>query len=330
MAINDCNKQQSDCNSFAKAQEYNLCEVKKPSDYALVAKRLEPTGKLWDCLSPLKMALHTAFGSLLSGFESAMCKLQKESLACGSIELINEFEAEYGLPSGCAKSYPTDLAGRQAQVCTARKSIGISTISQLEDLLQTATACTNLKITESTIHSTVGGWTGGAGNPLMVSGGVCVTGITEPLIPTNLPYCPIIYHSTVGGWTGGVGQSLTIQDETKINIIECLMSKHLPASINYSLCNGYNLPEQPQPKVYQPIFYNHGDVTDINNIKLFSKVRLIAFNDPLPADFDYLTDINDNIITIYKLTQSIDLSYYPFNFNIPIEINNTIVGYAQE
>lgn len=326
MAIN-CTPKVNNCESLGKIENYELCNIKLSTDYAQVAKRLEPMGVLWDCLSPVKMALHQAFGSLLSDFERAMCKLQKESLACGSDELLAEFEADYGLPSACAKSYPTDLAGRQAMVCASKKSIGISTIDQLQDLLQTATSCTNLKITDSTIHSTVGGWTGGVGQPLHVSGGVCVTGIIEPLIPTGDPYCPIIYHSTVGGWTGGVGQPLTSQDDTKFNAIECLMNKHIPASIDWNFCGDYNLPPQPTPLVHQPVFYTVGTATDINNNHLFTEVLPINV---LPAGFDYLTDINNNIISVYKILQSVDFTYYPYNFNIPIEVNNQIIGYVQE
>ncbi len=326
MAIK-CTPKINNCQNFAQPESYEFCNIKSPSEYAQVAKRIEPMGVFWDCLSPLKMALHKAFGSLLSDFERAMCKLQKESLACGSTELINEFEADYGLPSGCSKSYPTDLAGRQDMVCAAKKSIGISTIDQIQDLLQTATNCPNLKITDSTIHSTYGGWTGGYGQPLQVSGGVCITGIIEPLIPTSIPYCPIIYHSTYGGHTGGYGQPLTTQDDTKFNAIKCLTDKHIPASINWEFCGDYNLPPQPAPVVHQPVFYSTGSAIDINYNHVFTKVLPINI---LPAGFDYLTDLNGNIISVYKILQSLDFTYYPNNFNIPLEVNNQIIGYLQE
>ena len=242
--------------------------------FAEAALGLEPRGSAWCKLfTTTRAALHRAFGKLLSDFEQRLCALFAESLACESIELLAEWEREYGLPGKCAVgAYPTDTAGRQAQVCAARRASGIVTLAQLQELLRAALQCEYLTLTNVAQHSTVGGWSGGIGQSLQYAGGVCVSGITvdlnvpfihngvggwgtlgqglsgvygpatgQPLTiddPSYVPApaCPMVYHSTVGGWTGGIGQSLQYGDPVKYGLLVCLMQKHLPAHVAWDVC----------------------------------------------------------------------------------------------
>jgi hypothetical protein len=144
-------------------------------------------------------------------------------------------------------------------VCAAKQSIGISTLDQLQALLKTALSCEYLTlqsfITHSgvggggicvggigpadlptTIHNMVGGWgdLGGLSSPNGSSVGQPLTIIDPSFV--NTPACPIIYHSTVGGWTGGVGQPLQYADPIKFGLLVCLMNKHLPAHISWTIC----------------------------------------------------------------------------------------------
>jgi hypothetical protein len=240
--------------------------------YAEAALMLEPRGDVWcRLLGTIKAALYRAFGKLLADLDARICDLVRESTGCEAVELLGEFEEMYGLPSACMTNYPTDLAGRQAMVCAARQSIGISTLDQLQALLQTALNCPHLRLENFVTHSTAGGWTGGMGQPLMVQGGICVRGIGPAPVPPILhnvmggwggyggaavPYgsavgqpltivdpayvapqsCPVVYHSTMGGWTGGMGQPLTAADPVAWNLLSCLMAKHLPATTAWAVC----------------------------------------------------------------------------------------------
>ena len=220
-------------------------------EFAEAALALEPRGAIWCRLyDTTRAALYRAFGRLLSDFEQRMCVLFQESLACASVELLPEWEAEYGLPGTCAPgSYPTSLSGRQAQVCAARQSVGISTRLQLQELLRTALECSFLTVEDFYIHNTVGTY---VGLPLTVYGGVCVRGLG----PT--PPAPYV-HNTVGGWgiTPGpgagiygsaVGQPLALVDPNyvppaqcpttpaQLELLTCLMQKHLPAHVTWMLC----------------------------------------------------------------------------------------------
>jgi hypothetical protein len=222
-----------------------------PEEFAESALALEPRGEIWQrAFTTTRAALHRAFGRLLSDFEQRMCVLFNESLACGAVELLPEWEAEYGLPGDCGVgSYPTNIAGRQAQVCAARQSTGISTRLQLQALLRTALECPVLTVEDFYVHATVGS---GMGQPLTRYGGVCVRGLG----PT--PPEPFI-HNTVGGWgpnvgpsAGGygssVGQPLTLIDPlyvppaecpttpAQFALLSCLMKKHLPAHVTWMLC----------------------------------------------------------------------------------------------
>jgi hypothetical protein len=242
-----------------------------PEDFAAVALALEPRGAAW-CkdFGTIKAALYRGFGKLLSDFEQRMCALFKESLACESVELLGEWEFEYGLPGECAVgSYPTDLAGRQAMVCAARRAQGISTMKELEDILKIALDCPHLTLEDFYEHNWVNTH---VGMPLTVYAGICVRGIgpvapvpyvhnvvggwgTHPAISTGVygsatgqpltlvdpnytapEQCPIVYHSTVGGWTGGVGIPLTTADPVKWALLVCLMQKHLPAQAVWRVC----------------------------------------------------------------------------------------------
>lgn len=213
---------------------------------------LEPRGAIWcKTFSTVKAALYRAFGKLLSDVEQRMCDLFRESLACGSVELLPDWEREYGLPGNCAfESYPIDIAGRQAQVCAARQASAIITLPQLQALLRLALQCDYL-VLEATltgvcvrnigpaavqgfIHNTVGGWgaigTDGFGSAV----GQPLTLLDPTFVVT--PQCPIVFHSTVGGWTGGVGIPLTLGDRQKYPLLVCLMQKHLPAHIAWRVC----------------------------------------------------------------------------------------------
>lgn len=225
-----------------------------PEDFAECALKLEPRGFFW-CkdFGTIKSALYRAFGKLLSDFEQKVCVLFNESLACNSVELLDEWEQEYGLPPKCAIAfYPTDLAGRQAMVCAARNASNRITTQQLEDLLQLALNCEFLKIENTTspvgicisgiasisppdyIHNVVGGW------GLMAGGFGSSAG--QPLTILDPDYvhpqtCAIIYHATTGGWTGGVGQPLMFGDPARWNLLLCLMSKYCPAHVYWTVCD---------------------------------------------------------------------------------------------
>jgi hypothetical protein len=223
-----------------------------PEQFAEAALGLEPRGGVW-CkgFGTIKAALYRAFGRLLSDFEQRLCDLFRESLACESVELLDAWELEYGLPGNCApESYPTDLAGRQAQVCAARQARGIVTLAQLQAVLRTALQCEFLTLDVSTdgvcvrgigpapvpgvIHNTVGGWGligvdgygSGMGQPLSLN---------DPEFEA-VAQCPIVFHSTVGGWTGGMGVGLTLGDRQKWPLLVCLMQKHFPAHIAWRVC----------------------------------------------------------------------------------------------
>lgn len=236
-------------------------------DFATVALALEPRGAAW-CkqFTTTKAALYRAFGRLLSDFEQRLCALFTESLACNSVELLSEWEFEYGLPGDCAVgTYPVDLAGRQGMVCAARRATGISTLPQLQEVLRIALNCPYLTLENFYEHSPEAGH---MGMPLTIYGGVCVRGIGptpdipyihntmggwgvvsgsygssmgQPLTLLDLSYnapnqCPIVYHSTMGGWTGGMGISLTTAEPIKWGLLVCLMNKHLPAHVIWRVC----------------------------------------------------------------------------------------------
>ena len=242
--------------------------------YAEAALGLEPRGGAWCKLfATTKAALYRAFGQLLSDFEKSMCSFFVEAMACKSVQLLSEWEVEYGLPGECITSYPTDLEGRQAQVCAARNAVGIRTLAELELLLQNALQCQWLKLQMvvvgnlpvpippiapaplpqpiiglcvlnlgpappvPTLHNVMGGWGQYVGPSADGSG----ASVGQPLIifdPNFVPpeNCAIIYHSTMGGWTGGMGIPLTTVDPIKWALLTCLMRKHLPAHILWFAC----------------------------------------------------------------------------------------------
>lgn len=238
-----------------------------PEDYATAALALEPRGAAWcKVFTTTKAALYRAFGKLLSDFEQHLCALFTESLACESVELLSEWEFEYGLPGECAVgSYPIDLAGRQGMVCAARRAQGISTLLQLQEVLQIALQCPHLRLENFYEHNHVGNHTG---MPLMIYAGICVRGIGpapevphihntmggwgvvsgeygssmgQPLTLLDPNYiapeqCPIVYHSTMGGWTGGMGNPLMTAEPVKWGLLVCLMNKHLPAHTIWRVC----------------------------------------------------------------------------------------------
>ncbi|HYW57668.1 MAG TPA: hypothetical protein VE934_11950 [Polaromonas sp.] len=223
-----------------------------PEQFAEAALGLEPRGALWcKTFVTVKAALYRAFGKLLSEFEQRLCDLFKESLACESVELLSEWEVEYGLPGNCApESYPTDLAGRQAQVCAARQASAIITLPQLQALLRRALPCEFLTLqatltgvcvsgigpapVQGFVHNTVGGW-GVIGTDGFGSGVGQPLTLADPDFAAPLQ-CPIVFHSTVGGWTGGVGIPLTLGDRQKYPLLVCLLQKHLPAHIAWRIC----------------------------------------------------------------------------------------------
>jgi hypothetical protein len=223
-----------------------------PEQFAEAAFGLEPRGAIWcKTFTTIKAALYRAFGKLLSDFEQRLCDLFTESLACNSVELLAEWEREYGLPGNCSpESYPTDTPGRQAQVCAARQASGIVTLGQLQALLRQSLQCDFLALSADAsgvcvrgigpaplpgfIHNTVGGW-----GPIGTDGFGSAVG--QPLTLQDPAFvapaqCPIVYHSSVGGWTGGVGIPLTLGDRQKWPLLVCLMQKHLPAHIVWRVC----------------------------------------------------------------------------------------------
>lgn len=208
--------------------------------FAQAALALEPRGVVWCRLvDTTKAALYRAFGGLLADFEQRLCDLFEESLACNSVELLAEWELEYGLPGDCAAgAYPQDLASRQALVCAARRGTGVRTLADLQALLRAAIGCDLIVVENAVGHSWMGGW---VSLPLTVQIGVCVRGIStlhadSASAIAGAPYCPILWHSTMGGWTGGVGRQLTQADTVKWNLLICLMKKHLPAHVPWYTC----------------------------------------------------------------------------------------------
>lgn len=186
---------------------------------------LEPRGPAWCTqFGTVKAALHRAFGLLLSTLEQRLCVLLLEAMACKSVELLPDWERDYGLPDLCqAAIYPTSLAARQALVCAARRGEGVQTLAQLQTLLRTVLDCPDLTLDLTQTHA----WAGGtAGTPLQVSGGVHV------VVPEGRP-CPAWFHSTAGGWTGGAGQPLT-QGDAQWQLMACLLRKYLPAHIAWT------------------------------------------------------------------------------------------------
>ncbi len=254
------------CEDQPVAADAPLCGH-TPEQFAEVALALEPRGAAWCKLyTTTKAALYRAFGRLLADFEQRLCDLFTEALACESVELLAEWEQEYGLPGECAAgAYPTDLPGRRAQVCAARRNTGISTREQLQALLRIALDCPLLTLEHIFVHS----WMNSTmGQPLTVYGGICVRGIGPADLQTTIhnviggwgvisdgagssvgqpltlndpdfvqpPMCPVIYHSTMGGWTGGVGEPLMVADPVKWGLLVCLLKKHLPAHVAWSVC----------------------------------------------------------------------------------------------
>jgi len=186
-------------------------------DFAEAAFRLEPRGIAW-CKkkTTIKAAIYRAFGVLLSDFEQRICDLFNESLACGSVELLEDWEREYGLPSPClAAYYPTDVPSRQALVCAARRGSSALSLSDLETLIRDTIDCPELTLTVTTSPN-----------------GVCISGITN----TDTSTCSIVQHATVGGWTGGVGKPLQYGAPPKWNLLVCLLDRYLPSHIYWYVC----------------------------------------------------------------------------------------------
>jgi hypothetical protein len=228
-----------------------------PEEFAEVALVLEPRGALWSKLfTTIRAAVYRAFGKLLSDVEQRLCDLFKESLACQSVELLGEWENEYGLPGDCVPpgSYPTTIAGRQAMVCAARKRRGGISLLDLQAILRGALDCPYLLIEKvfdagvytglcirnigyapplPGVHNVVGGrglisapYGSAVGQPLTVDD---PTAVAQSV-------CPIVYHSTTSAWTGGIGQPLRAGNEQKFNLLVCLINKYLPAHIQWQAC----------------------------------------------------------------------------------------------
>jgi hypothetical protein len=235
-------------NSSATITRGELCN--HPAErFAEVAMQLEPMGEFW-CkqYGTIKAKLYLAFGGLLSAFNQRLCDLLRENTGCEAVETISEWEFEYGLPSACQVDYPTDLAGRQAQVCAARRGGSIRTLLELQALIRVATQCDYVTLEETPTGICVRGITGSTATPYIhnVVGGHGLvsqgdgSGAGQPLQlvePSFVapPYCRMIYHSVVGGWTGGIGVPLTQQTADYQTLI-CLLQKHLPAHVSWYLC----------------------------------------------------------------------------------------------
>jgi hypothetical protein len=216
--------------------------------YAEAALGLEPRGWLWcQSFGTVKAQTYRAFGYLLSAFEQRLCDFFLEIIACTAVELLPEWETEYGLPGNCAIENAQTIESRQAQVCAARRGVGIQTLEQLQQLLRDALQCSILEITFPTVsHSVVGGTVGA---PLSVGGqaGICIKNIgpvgTAPAIHTSVgvsvarslliddpafvssTQCPIIYSNAPGDY-----------DPVRYPLLVCLLEKHLPAHIQWSIC----------------------------------------------------------------------------------------------
>ncbi len=218
--------------------------------FAEVALQAEPTGAIW-CkqYGTVKAALYRAFGGLLAQFNDRLCDLLRENTGCESVETLAEWEVEFGLPSACQTDYPTDTAGRQAQVCAARLGGNIRTIQDLQSGLITATGCEFIVLKNTPTGVCISGITGAASVPAVhnvVGGWGAISqgygsAVGQPLLlqdPLYVApqYCPMVYHSVVGGWTGGVGSALT-QQTIEYQTVVCLMQKHVPAHVNWYICN---------------------------------------------------------------------------------------------
>lgn len=224
-----------------------------PEDFAEAQLMLEPRGLAW-CkkYTTTKAAIYRAAGAIFSDFEQRICDLFRESLACDSVELLGEWEIEYGLPKPCyIGAYPTDVKSRQLLICAFRKAGGVKTLAEILDIISDAIECPSFNITRNDdgsyclrgifapsypdiIHNVVGGhgvitddgYGSSAGQPLVL--------IDPDYIEPET--CSILWHSTVGGHTGGVGKPLTQGDAAKIAIIYCLMEQYWPAHVGWTFC----------------------------------------------------------------------------------------------
>jgi hypothetical protein len=216
-----------------------------PEQFAEAALMLEPRGAFWSKgFGTAKAALYRAFGGLLSAFEARLCSVHKELLACESVELLAEWEKEYG--TACVDTSKLSIPARQALVCQARSGSNILTLPQLETLLQTALDCSILRVEYAYAeHSYVGQ---GVNVPLTpVGGGICIRNIgpvpEQPSIQNSVntdvgtslripdpafsppTQCPIVFSTTPGDW-----------DPVRYPLLLCLLEKHLPAHIEWALC----------------------------------------------------------------------------------------------
>lgn len=213
--------------------------------FAEAALMAEPRGAFWSKgFGTIKAALYRSFGRLLSEFETRLCSVYKELLACDSVELLAEWEAEYA--TACVDTSKLSLQARQALVCQARSGSNILTLLQLETLLQTALECPILRVEYAYAeHSYVGE---GVNTPLTpIGGGLCIRNIgpvpEQPSIQNSVNtdvdsslripdpnfsapvQCPIVYSTAPGDW-----------DPVRYPLLLCLLAKHLPAHIEWALC----------------------------------------------------------------------------------------------
>lgn len=239
------------CPELTEPSKGSLCGH-SAEDFAEAQLKLEPRGFAW-CkdFGTVKAAIYRAAGMVFSQFEQRICDLLRESRACESVELLREWEIEYGLPKPCFDgAYPTDIPTRQRLVCEARKGGGSKNLIELEKLLKDALQCPFLSIQKdefgqycingikepsypTTIHNVVGGY-GVISDVYGSSAGQPLTLIDPTYVAPDT--CSIVWHSTVGGWTGGVGKPLTQGDEVKIGLLYCLMKQYWPAHIGWYIC----------------------------------------------------------------------------------------------
>jgi hypothetical protein len=224
-----------------------------PEEFAEAALMLEPRGFIWNkSFGTVKAALYRAFGKLLADFEARLCAVYVELLACKSVELLPEWETEYGTLAGCVDPAALSIEARQALVCQTRKGDGARTLTELQSLLRVALDCPILTLEYASLEHSVYG--DPFGIPLTpTGGGICIRNIGPVPQPASV-------QSVFGPWEGrgaDFGDPLRIQDPAyappvqcpivyslapgdydpvRYPLLICLMRRYMPAHIEWALC----------------------------------------------------------------------------------------------
>jgi hypothetical protein len=227
---------------------HGLCDG-TAENYAEAALNTEPFGVFWNKKKTTNKAkIHLSFGAILEKFNSRMCDFFAESLACGSIELIAEWEEFYGLPRKCSDTQITSIQDRQAAICATRKNKGLKKLSDLQEFIRLQIGCDFITIEQklneygNLIGICVKGVSSGEVIPKIFSRvGGSTGGLSKKLVLDDPSYtqpenCGLTTYSRVGGSTGGVGKHLVWGDEMYYRLI-CLLDAHVPMHLAIFFCD---------------------------------------------------------------------------------------------